>query len=101
VYGAGSYENFRSRHKGWVAEYLGAGKKDRQQKLSCSIAVGGKPFVEKVKRLLGFRARGSKISKIGEGYRIRETTARYNEFFGVKKADIEPENAYCWSINTD
>ena len=64
--GAGSYEQLRSSHKGWVEEYLGNGKKDREEEWTGSIAVGNRPFVEKVKAVLGFRAKGRKITRSGE-----------------------------------
>jgi len=36
--GAGSYEQLRSSHKGWVKEYLRDGKKDRKEEWAASIA---------------------------------------------------------------
>ena len=97
--GAGSYEQLRSSHKGWVEEYLGDGKKDREEEWTGSIAVGNRPFVEKVKAVLGFRAKGRKITRSGEGYQVREAPARYNVFLGAEKEDIGPENTYLWNLN--
>jgi hypothetical protein len=49
--------------------------------------------------LLGFRAKGRKITRRGEGYQVREAPPRYKEFFGAEKEDIGPENAYLWNGN--
>jgi putative transposase len=78
---------------------LGDGKEDREEEWTGSIAVGNRPFVEKVKAVLGFRAKGRKITKSGEGYRVREAPARYNVFLGAEKEDIGPENTYLWNFN--
>ena len=40
---------------------------------------------KKVKAVLGFRAKGRKITRSGEGYRVREARARYNVFMGAEK----------------
>jgi len=96
---AGSYEQLRRSHKGWIEEYLGDGRKGREGEWTGSIAVGNRPFVEKVKALLGFRAKGRKIIRSGEGYQVREAPARYNEFLGAEKEDIGPENTYSWNLN--
>ncbi|MFA4911376.1 MAG: transposase [Desulfobacteria bacterium] len=95
--GARSYYQLRSSHKGWVEEYLGDGEKARHEEWTDSIAVGSKPFVEKVKELLGFRAKGRRIIEAGEGYQIREESAPYNALFGAEKEDIVSENTYSWN----
>ena len=61
--------------------------------------MGSRPFVDKVKALLGFRAKGRELIEAGKGYQIREGPASYNALFGSKKEDIVPENSYFWNIN--
>jgi hypothetical protein len=61
--------------------------------------VGKTPFVEKVKALLGFRAKGRKITRSEEGCQVREAPARYNMFLGAEKEDIGPENTYSSKTN--
>jgi len=56
LFGVGSYEQLRISHNGWVNEYMGDGKKERKEEWSGSLAVGNRPFVEKVKELVGYRA---------------------------------------------
>lgn len=64
--GAKSYDHLRTSHKGWVEQYLGDGAKERQDEWTTSIAVGGRPFIEKV-RALGFRAKEGVSWKLEKG----------------------------------
>ena len=66
--GAGSYDQLRCSHKGWMEEYLRDGENARKEEWTVSIAVGSRPFVEKVKALLGFRAKGREATEGGGGY---------------------------------
>lgn len=97
--GAGSYDEVRRSHKGWVEEYLGDCRKTRQGEWTGSVAVGSKPFVEKVKELLGFRAKGRDVVGSSEGYQLREGAAHYKTLFGAEKDDIGLENTYFWELN--
>ena len=99
--GAGSYDQLRSSHKGWVEECLGDGEKARHEEWTDSIAVGSRPFVEKVKALLGYRAKGRDIIEGTEGYQVREGPITYNALFGAEKRDIGLPNAYFWDINAE
>jgi putative transposase len=96
--GAGSYDQLRSSHKGWVDAYLGDGNNRREEKWTKSIAVGSKAFVESVKTLLGALARGRKVREAAEAYQLREPSARYSGHFGVKNEGIGPENTYYWNV---
>jgi len=75
------------------------GKKECKEEWTGSIAVGNRPFVEKVKELLGFKAKGRRIIKAEEGYQVREAPFHYNVFFGPKNEDIGIKNTYFWDIN--
>jgi len=96
--GAGSYDQLRGSYKGWVEEYCKDEEKARKEEWTSSIAVGSRPFAEKVKALLGFRAKGREVVEGGEGYQVREGPARYNALFGAEKEDIGPENTYLWNV---
>jgi hypothetical protein len=96
--GAASYDQLKERHQGWVAEYCGGAEKGRKDEWTASIAVGGKGFVERVKELLGFRAKGREIIVDAEGCRVEEDTAFYSPFLGPEIEDIGPENSYFWSV---
>jgi len=101
LFGVGTYDELKSSHRGWIEEYLGDGRKGRQGEWTDSIAVGSKAFIEKVKSLLGFKAKGRDIVKGDEGYHLREEAAPYMALFEAEKGDIAPENTYSWNINTE
>ncbi len=83
-----SYDLVKSYHRKWVEEYLGNGKKIREDKWSGSIAVGSRGFVEAVKSILGGLAKGRKVKEIGESCQLREPSVLYVDHFGVEKDDI-------------
>ena len=53
-----------------------------------------KPFIEKIKQSLGFRAIGKKIRGAGDSFELRETLTPY----GTKK-DLEYGNTFLWNQN--
>ena len=99
--GVASYDQVKSSHKEWVEKYLGDGEKARRDEWTDSIAVGSRSFVEQVKALLGFRAKGRDIVEGSEGCQVREGPGPYNALFGAEKDDIGPENTYSWKVNTE
>ena len=99
--GAGSYDQLRRSHKGWVEDQLADGAKTRQGEWTDSIAVGSKPFIENVKARLGFRAQGRNVVESGEGYQLRERSAHYKALFGAEKDDIGLENIYFWDVKAE
>jgi len=100
LFGAGTYAELKSSHRGWIEEYLGDGRKGRQGEWTDSIAVGTRAFIEKVKSLRGFKAKGRDIVKGDEGYHLREEAAPYKALFEAEKDDMDTENTYFWDINT-
>ena len=99
--GAGSYDQLRSSHRGWIEEYVGNGLKNREEEWTESIAVGSMPFVDNVKACLGFRAKWRSAIEGGEGYQLREAPARYNAHFGAENVNIGPENLHFWDVNPE
>jgi putative transposase len=99
--GTGSYDELRSSYKGWIDGYLGNGTKNRQDEWTRSIAVGSKSFIENVKALLGFRAKGRRVIEGSEAYQLREGSAHYRAFFEGENENIGLENTYLWEINTE
>jgi hypothetical protein len=63
--------------------------------------VGSRAFVENVKALLGFRAKGREVIEAFEGYQVREKLSPYYALFGVKKADISQENTNFWNVKPE
>ena len=97
--GAGSYDQLRNSHRGWIEEYLGNGEKSRQDEWSKSIAVGSRSFVDMLKEFLGIRAKGRDVIKGDQGYQLREAAAGYKPLFMDENEDIGLENAYFWDLN--
>lgn len=97
--GAGTYDQLRCSHRGWAEEYCGSLQNGRRDDWTGSVAVGSQAYVEKVKALLGSRARGRKIIEGGEGYQVREEPEAYIPFSSGEKENIGPENAYFWNVN--
>jgi putative transposase len=96
--GAGSYDQLRRSHKGWVEEHLADGATVRQDKWTGSIAVGSRSFIESVKANLGFRAKGRDVIGTDAGYQLRESHASYKALFEAKNEDIGLKNTRFWDI---
>ena len=89
--GFGTYEQLKQAHRKWVDSAIQAGNKGRETKWTQSIAVGGEPFIEKVKEALGFRTRGRKIRRAGDSFELRETMKPY----GTTNA-LASGNTFSW-----
>jgi hypothetical protein len=76
------------------------GQVSRQGEWTKSIAVGSRPYVERVKELLGFRAKGREVGDGAERCQLREPAARYSRLFEIKNDDIGPENTFDRRIST-
>ena len=60
------------------------------------------PFIENVKALLGFRAKGREVRKGGGArYQLREGAAQYKALFRAEKGNIDLENTYIWDAKTE
>jgi len=81
-----------------IDEYLGNGETSRQDEWSKSIAVGSQSFVDTVKALLGFRAKGRDFVEGGQGYQLREAAAGYKPLFEDENEDIALENGFFWDL---
>jgi hypothetical protein len=78
---------------------FGDGEKNHQNERTESIAVGNRSFIEKVKALFGFRAKGREIKEGGEGYQLKGGPAPYNALFEAEKKNIGYEDTYYWDSN--
>ena len=92
-----TYDSVKTSHKKWIESCLQNGMNNRDKKWTRSIAAGSKSFIRNVKYLMGATAMGRKCIEAGGSYQLRETQISYNDDFGAKKSEIEPENAYDWS----
>jgi len=100
--GISNLNDFQSAHRRWVAAYLSKGKIERESNWTQSIAVGGKAFVEKIKKTLGFRAKGRAITGEKGHYQLRENIASFGNS-SVHESDpdaqpwVEMENIFFWN----
>jgi len=97
LFGADSYDQLGTNHKGWVEEQLQGDGDKRQDEWTGSIAVGSKAFIKNVKTRLKFRAKGRKVIKAGEEYQLRENLSSYDALFGGENEDIDLENTHFWN----
>ncbi len=95
LFGAGSYEQLMRSHEGWVNEYLGDGKNGCEEEWTGSIAVGNRTFAEKVKELLGFRAKGRKIIRVRKDTRSGKLLLPITCFL-VSKTRIQDKKTPIW-----
>ena len=63
--------------------------------------MGSVAFLEQVKRLLGFRAKGREVTEGGEGFQLREEAADYRAFFEAQNDDTGPKSTFFWELNTE
>jgi putative transposase len=70
----------------------------REEEWTQSIAVGSMPFVERVRDLLGFRAKGRKVTSGTQGCQLRDPSACYGDLFEIKNDDMEAKNSLPWNI---
>ena len=96
VTGSGIEEEFRASHLAWVEEALRKRSYQRDNRWTEGIAVGGRKFVEKLKKELGYRARGWRINKSESGSvsELREQVSDYNADFVAEKGAVSRDNSY-------
>ncbi len=85
------YESFVSTHRKWVQATLEEIDAKRESRWTESIAVGGSPFIERIKRAMGAMAKGRCVQP-GEGaFELREAQSAYNAIFDTENRDIGPK----------
>jgi putative transposase len=80
---------------------LEEGAQTRQNEWTSSIAVGNKSFVENVKALLGFRAKGREIIEGDKRYQLGEESPPYKALLGAENDDTGLENTYFWDVKPE
>jgi putative transposase len=83
--GLSCHDEVRSCYRQWVEHYLANMQTSRQEEWTQSIAVGSRTFVERVRDLLGFRAKGRKVTDDAQGCQLREPSAFYGGLLEIKK----------------
>ena len=85
------YQSFVSAHRKWVQAALEEIDAKRQSRWTESIAVGGRPFIERIKKAMGAMAKGRCVQP-GEGtFKLREAQSVHNAIFDHENRDIDPK----------
>jgi hypothetical protein len=100
--GFANLQDFQLAHKSWIEASLSEGKTERESDWTQSLAVGGKLFVEKVKKSLGFRAKSRTITGEKDRYQLREEISDFGKssFNRLKPnnwSHIAMDNTYFWN----
>lgn len=67
---------------------IGSVKNIRESRWTERIAIGSKPFVNRVKSVMGAMAKGRKIREGKDGFELRKETAAYIGVLGIENCNI-------------
>ncbi len=96
--GTPSLEALQRSHRTWVEESLNVERTARDGKWSESIAVGSKGFVAMVKKQLGLKAKGRKITESPHECPLRETQFPYSAILGAENRLLSSQNQRLWEV---
>jgi hypothetical protein len=71
-----------------VEHAIGSIKNIRESRWTERIAVGCKPFVNRVKSVMGAMPKGRKIRDGKDGFELRKETAANNAVLGIENCNI-------------
>ncbi len=91
---------FQKQHKEWVIESIPKVISVRESMWLESIAVGSKPFVDKVLTNLKQEIKRRKAVEKDGSHFVREPQFSYSTHFGTKKEVLRAENAILWDVST-
>jgi putative transposase len=77
--GFDSHADLKEAHYKWVNSRLQDDIPEKEEQWTKSIAVGSKSFIEKIKELLGFRAKGRQVIRSANTFELREEQKAYGE----------------------
>ncbi len=98
LFGIPSLDMLQESHRTWVEESLRVERSTRDSKWSESIAVGDKGFVARIKKQLGLRAKGRKISESPGECQLRETQFPYGTISGDENHPLSSQSLHCWEL---
>ena len=90
---------FQKQHNEWVIESIPKVISVRESMWSESIAVGSKPFVDKILINLKQEVKRRKAVEKDGSYFIMEPAIAYNTHFDPKKDVLSAENAFLWDVS--
>ena len=85
------YDAFASAHRKWVQSALEEIDNKRQSRWTESVAVGSKPFIQRIKNAMGTMAKGRSVQTTEEAFELREAQSAYNAIFGPENRIIDPK----------
>jgi hypothetical protein len=85
------YESFTSAHRKWVQAALAEIDTKRESRWTESIAVGGSPFIERIKNAMGAMAKGRSVQPTKGAFELREAQSAYNAIFDPENRNIDPK----------
>ena len=88
-------EELANAHREWIEEALSSERRQRDEALTKSIAVGSAEFVLKTREMLGVRGRGRDVVTAGDSFVLRESQEIYGGNFNPHRP-IPPDNGHLW-----
>ena len=95
--GFDNYDDLKDAHSRWVdSEMQNENRSNKENKWTQSIAVGSKTFIKKMKKALGYRAKGRRIISADDTFELREAITPFGN------ADkLDSGNTYLWNQPID
>ena len=90
--GFDNYDDLKDAHSRWVDSEMHNDSRNKENKWTQSIAVGSKTFIEKMKKALGYRAKGRKIISADDTFELREAVAPFGN-----ADNLDSGNTYLWN----
>jgi putative transposase len=87
----------QSTHRKWVENCLETSANVRDDKWTCSVAVGSRRFTQDMKELMSGLVLGRELSESGKSFQLRDTQRSYSALFKAEKDEIGYQNSYFWS----
>jgi putative transposase len=90
--GFDNYDDLKDAHSRWVDSEMQNDGRNKENKWTQSISVGSKTFIEKMKKTLGYRAKGRKIIREDDTFELREAVAPFGN-----ADNLDSGNTYLWN----
>jgi putative transposase len=99
--GFADLQDFQAAHRQWVEQGLENGLTIRDDRWSEAIAVGSRPFVEKVKGELGLKATYREVIEADGTYALREAAQLTDSNSPLESEALRSQNTVFWDETVD
>ncbi len=89
---------FQKLHREWVIESIPKIISVRESMWTEGVAVGSKPFVDKILINLKQEIKRRKVVEKDGSHFVREPQISYSAHFGIKKEVLSAENSLFWDV---